>query len=65
MMADFSTSLVFPGANIVDVNRDTGVCPNPMLLHQGDQIRLSQVTLKGLSHEIDFKNFNKNLQNLA
>ncbi len=44
-MADFSTGLVFPSANIVDVNRDTGVCPDPMLLHQGDQIRLSQVTL--------------------
>ncbi len=44
-MADISTGLVVPGANIVDVNWDTGVCPDPMLLHQGDQIRLRQVTL--------------------
>jgi hypothetical protein len=32
-----------------------------------EEIRASHQTayLKGLSHEIDFKNFDKNLQNLA
>jgi hypothetical protein len=44
-MAVIFTGLVVPGANIVYVNRDTGVCPDTMLLHQGDQIRLRQVTL--------------------
>ncbi len=30
-----------------------------------DEIRLFDGTLKGLSHEIDFKNVDSNLQNLA
>jgi hypothetical protein len=51
-MADIHTGLVFPSANIVDVNRDTGVCPDPMLLHQGDKIRLRQVTLKQYRYRI-------------
>jgi len=35
-----------------------------LVLGGGDEIRVF-VTLKGLSHEIDFKNVDSNLQNLA
>ncbi len=36
------------------------------LRHLGNHVILSQVlNLKGLSHEIDFKNFDKKLHNLA
>ncbi len=36
-----------------------------MLLGHSVDIFYSGVNLKGLSHEIDFKHFDKNLQNLA
>ncbi len=32
---------------------------------ENKNIRETKETLKGLYHEIDFKNFDKNLQNLA
>ena len=41
---------VVPCADVVDVDRDGGVCPHPVLLHQRDQIGLSEVSRgRGLS----------------
>ena len=38
---------------------------NTIYRKAGWQLNLMKKMLKGLSHEIDFKNFDNNLQNLA
>ncbi len=42
-----------------------GDVPSENKMHLGEKPNFKNLTLKGLSHEIDFKNYNQTLKNLT